>query len=408
MATFKATIFKDRQREDKTWSVFIRFTHNRKVRYIPTSLSVSRKDITTTMRIKNQLVIDRCEAIISTYRKRVFSLGLEVNDLDIDTIVKFLQKLKDENEAISFTSYFYKYWCKEHEKLRGLRNYRTAFNTFKVFIGHENILHTEVTAKALARFCEYLSDRPRAQSSYTSALIRVFNDMRDYYNDEDNGIIRIKQSLSKFKVPKQNIAEKRALTITEIRNIFALPYEGKTAKGKPSRHDMALDCFRLSFCLMGMNSADLYNATVFDGENIVYDRTKTKSRRADKAKMVVRVHPLIRPIMDKYKGDFHVFSFSERYRSMALFNRAINIGLKEVGKEIGIDRLQFYSARHSFATIAANDAMIPIYIVNEMLCHVDTSLKTTMLYIKKDYSIINNENFKLLEFVLRPVVMNLS
>ena len=39
---------------------------------------------------------------------------------------------------------------------------------------------------------------------------------------------------------------------------------------------------------MGMNSADLYNATEFDGEYITYYRTKTKDRRNDNAKMIVR------------------------------------------------------------------------------------------------------------------------
>lgn len=45
--------------------------------------------------------------------------------------------------------------------------------------------------------------------------------------------------------------------------------------------------------------------------------------------------------------------------------------MKRVGEEIGAEKLQFYSARHSFATIAANDVRIPIYIANDMLCHVD-------------------------------------
>jgi len=52
------------------------------------------------------------------------------------------------------------------------------------------------------------------------------------------------------------------------------------------------------------------------------------------------------------------------------------------------------------ATIAVNDVGIPLYIVNEMLCHIDSSMKTTMLYIKKSYAPINEANFKLLDFVL--------
>ena len=45
--------------------------------------------------------------------------------------------------------------------------------------------------------------------------------------------------------------------------------------------------------------------------------------------------------------------------------------MKRVGTEIGVEKLQFYYAKHSFSTIAVNDVRIPIYIVNDMLCHVD-------------------------------------
>ena len=45
MATFKPIIFKERQREDKTWTVFIRFTHERKMRYIATTMYVGKKEI---------------------------------------------------------------------------------------------------------------------------------------------------------------------------------------------------------------------------------------------------------------------------------------------------------------------------------------------------------------------------
>lgn len=284
---------------------------------------------------------------------------MEINNLDIDTIVGFINKMREENEAINFTSYFFNKWCKEHQSIRGLKNYLTAFRALQSFLGHEMIMHTEVTTKTLKSFEDYLSDRPRACSLYISSIMRVFNDMREYYNDEDNGIIRIKHTLSKFITPKQNIAEKRALSVEEIRKIFALPYDNKTVKGNTSRHDLALDCYRLSFALMGMNSADLFNATEFDGEYISYNRMKTKDRRNDKALLRVRVYPSLFPLIEKYRGKERVFNFYTRFKTMADFNRAINIGLKEIGKEIGVEQLQFYSARHSMATIAANDVKNP-------------------------------------------------
>ena len=84
---------------------------------------------------------------------------------------------------------------------------------------------------------------------------------------------------------------------------------------------------------------------------------------------------------------------------MANLNRSINIGLKEIGKELGIEKLQFYAARHSMATIAINKVGISKYIVNDMLCHVDSSMRITELYIEKDYAPINEANFKLLHYM---------
>ena len=65
-----------------------------------------------------------------------------------------------------------------------------------------------------------------------------------------------------------------------------MPYQNiyKGHKGT-CRFDLAKDCFILSFCLMGINSVDLYNATELKGNKLVYYRTKTKDRRLDKAKM---------------------------------------------------------------------------------------------------------------------------
>lgn len=397
MATFKATIFKDRQREDKTWNVVIRFTHERKVRYISTTMYVSKKDLTASFKVKNQLVIDKCDELIRAYRAKIAPLNLELNSMDIDTVVNYI-KQKDNKTGIDFIS-FAKKWCNKHTEIKGIKNYQTAINSFCNFFGREIIMCSEITVQKMKEYEEYLSDKKRAQSLYTNSILRLFMEAREYYNDEDNGIIRIKQSLSKFKPKQQNIAEKRALSVDEIRAIFGLSYDNKIVRENNSRHDLALDCFRLSFCLMGMNSADLYNATEYDGEYITYYRTKTKDRRNDNAKMVVRIHPIIKPLVEKYRGKERVFNFYERFSSMSDLNRAINIGLKEVGNEIGFDNLQYYAARHSMATIAINKVGIPIYVINDMLCHTDSSMRITELYIKKDYTPINEANFKLIDYM---------
>ena len=398
MATFKAMIKKGNKKADGTWNVVIRFTHKTKVRFIPTTLYITKKDITASYKIKNVNIIDRCNDIIKEYRNRLSELSLEFNDIDIDTIVSYIRQ-KKENKGVSFTRFAAK-WIEE-STIKGIKNYKTALNALCSFVGRDNILCEEINVKTMKAFENALKDRPRAQSLYPNCIKTIFNAARDYYNDEDNDIIRIKHSLDRYKPVEQNIAEKRALDVETIRRIFAIPYDNVKVKGKSSRHDLALDCFRLSFCLMGMNSADLYNADRLEDNTIIYDRMKTKDRRRDKAEIHVNITDYIKPLIEKYRGKERVFNFYERFTTMESFNRAINIGLKEIGKEIGIERLQFYAARHSMATIAVNDVKISKYIVNDMLNHTDQSLRITELYIKKDFNTINEANVKLLDYVLK-------
>lgn len=121
MATFKAFIRKDRQRADKTWNVLIRFTHNRKTRYIPTTMYAQKKDLTASMKIKNQQIIDKCDMLIAQYRKDIAALNLELNDMDIDAVIDYLSKKKENTAAINFTAYMSK-WVYTHKEIKCIRN----------------------------------------------------------------------------------------------------------------------------------------------------------------------------------------------------------------------------------------------------------------------------------------------
>ena len=198
----------------------------------------------------------------------------------------------------------------------------------------------------------------------------------------------------RYKAPKQVMKKGvRALTKEDILKIYH--YHAEEPKGRPQ---LARDCFILSFCLMGMNSADLYNATTFSKGAIKYNRTKTKDRRIDDAYIEVKVHPFIKSLMKKYAGATHVFSFYRRYAGFEEMNAALNKGLKEVGKAVGIPKLQFYQARHTFATLSRNMMKFSKSDVDEALNHVG-SYDIADVYITKDFSIINENNFKLIEEV---------
>lgn len=166
-------------------------------------------------------------------------------------------------------------------------------------------------------------------------------------------------------------------------------------------YNLAKDCFILSFCLIGMNSADLYNCDELKDNIITYYRTKTKDRRQDKAKMQIHVPTMIMPLMQKYK-DFtgkRVFNFYHLYSSANNFNKAINAGLKEIGKKLRIEDLEYYAARHSWATLAVNKVGINKYTAHAALNHIDEAMKVTDIYIERDFSLENEANRKVLEYV---------
>lgn len=208
MASFKAMVKSGDKRADGTWRVVIRFTHNRKIRYISTSLYVEKKDLTTSFKLKNMRIVDKCDDLIREYRKRIEPLNLEICDVDIDSIVEYLQK-KDNSGALSFTSFFEK-WFQLNKDKKGIADYNVAMNSFKKYIGRDNIFFSEITIKTLKGFEEYLSDKPRARSVYPIYIKVIFNAAREYYNDEENGMLQIKHSLDKYVPPRQNVAEKRA------------------------------------------------------------------------------------------------------------------------------------------------------------------------------------------------------
>ena len=91
--------------------------------------------------------------------------------------------------------------------------------------------------------------------------------------------------------------------------------------------------------------------------------------------------------MEKYK-DYtgkKAFRFYQMYNPANNLNRAINVGLKEIDKLLKVDNLEFYAARHSWATIALNKVGIDKYTVHSALNHVDEAMKVTDIYIERDF-----------------------
>ena len=223
-------------------------------------------------------------------------------------------------------------------------------NTLEKFLECRKLFFQEITVTFLNDFEAFLDDRPRAQSLYIGQMRHIFREAMLEYNTDDEIVIKNDPFL-RYKAPKQVLKKGvRALSLDQLMKV--VNYQPK----KNTLAELAHDCFILSFCLMGMNSVDMYQVSCLENGTIKYKRTAE------------------------------------------CFNQNLNIGLKTIGKAVGINKLQFYQARHTFATLSRNLMKFSKGDVDEALNHVG-NYEIADVYITKDFSIINDNNFKLLDKV---------
>ena len=419
MLTIRAEVRREEQRKDGTFRVKIRFTQNRKIKRLPTKLFAKKSDLNKSFELKEGTAIKKeADYLIFYYEKICSQIPMDIEQCSIEDIMAYVEADKKKYQIIDFIA-FSESWM-QTSKNTSTKNYKSAVNALKLYINREELNIKDITNKFLTGFMEFLEERWRAKaeklkkagkivptnratSLYLGSIRHLFNEAKKQYNDYDRNIIIITNDPFKtFTVPKQcTVTRKRALTPELIKKIWELPYQSIEGYKMENRFNLAKDCFILSFCLMGMNSADLYNAEEREGNTIIYYRTKTRSRRADNALMKVNIPKILMPLMEKYKDKTgkRIFNFYQNYVDIASLNRSINIGLKEIGAKLKIDALQYYAARHSWATIAVNKVGIDKYTVHSALNHVDDVMKVTDIYIERDFVNENKANRKVVKYV---------
>lgn len=419
MLTINPEVVKVQRRTNECFTVRLRFTLDRRMKRISTSLFATPKDLTKDYKIKASSPLKQdVDTLIRGYYDKCAKLQIELNNYTLDDVMNYLSGEQEKNQAIDFIK-FSREWIAS-TTIKGAPNYITALNALIRFIGKEELDANLITLNLLEDFKSFLNKEReertrrlirqgkrvpsnRSLSLYLVSIKRLFNEAKKKYNKKDKNLILIPNNpFEDFKIPKQEVTRKRAIPVDIIKKVWKLPYKDmKKGYKSTCRYNLAKDCFLLSFCLMGMNSADLYNATEIAGNTIIYNRTKTKDRRLDKAQMQVDIPKIVFPLIEKYrdKTGKRLFNFYQYYADEKGFNKAINYGLKEIGTLLEIDDLEYYAARHSWATIALNKVGIDKYTVHAALNHVDESMKVTDIYIERDFVNENKANAKVVKYV---------
>lgn len=419
MLTIKAEIRKNERKLDGTYNVKLRFTLNRSVKRLSTSFFATQKDLTKDYKFKsNSLLKQNIDELVRSYQEKCAKLQIDLNHYTIDDVMDYLEGERQKQQPIDFIR-FSREWIAS-TTIKGAPNYTTAVNALVRFVGGEELDINLITQDFLEQFKSFLNRERevrtkkliqqgkrvpsnRSLSLYLISIKKLFNEAKKKYNRREKNLILIPHSpFDDFKMPKQEATRKRAVPADTIEKVWKLPYKNmKKGYKSTCRYNLAKDCFILSFCLMGMNSADLYNATEMKGNTIIYNRQKTKERRMDGAKMMVDVPNMIQGLINKYKDSTgkRLFNFYQYYTDEKSFNKAINFGLKEIGSILEVDDLEYYAARHSWATIALNKVGIDKYTIHAALNHIDDSMKVTDIYIERDFVNENKANLKVIKYV---------
>lgn len=374
-------------KKDKTRKVSITLSHNGIRKRIPTNITIRECDITKQGKIKSDSLKRNIEDTINTLKNRLYEIENSLGNKDTD-IEWIYSQLIGKCKTLDFFEYT-RQWI-ETSSNKGKGNYSIMLNSLHRFLGCDTLSFSDIDYKFLNNYKEYLTGHPRAQSLYLGCIRHIFNEAIREYNTDNNKVIT-NNPFNSFIIPKSvSMTKNRIISDNNLVKLFN--FQGTRRIG------MARDCYILSFCLIGMNSVDLYECASYSNGVLAYERAKTRDRRTDNAHIEIVVPNIVKPLFEKYKGDSRVFNFYKKYSNAANFNKHINKGLHIIADTLGIPHFDFYSARHTWASIARNRLGIDKYTIHEALNHV-SDMDITDIYIQKDYTNINKANEKVIAYI---------
>lgn len=372
---------------DGSRKIAIILSHKGKRKRIPTNITVNGGDISKRGSITSRKVQRIIDDKINELKGRLYDLEMELMDREVDVDWLYSRMLRKKEDVDFFA--FAENWL-EKSGIKGRKNYATMLNALERFLGMRKLSFSLIDYSFLDRFCMFLGDHPRAKSLYLGEIRHLYNEaLREYNTQYDKAIPA--SPFEFYKIPK-HIPQTNNRVISEETLLKVFNFQGTRRVG------MARDCYVLSFCLMGMNSVDMYECRDYRNGTLSYNRMKTKDRRSDNAHIEIKVPSIILSLMKKYKGDSRVFDFYKRYANSSNFNKHINKGLSIVASRLGVPKFDFYSARHTWASIARNKLGIDKYTIHEALNHA-SELDITDIYIQRDYTNINNANAKVMRYI---------
>lgn len=250
--------------------------------------------------------------------------------------------------------------------------------------GARKLQFSDITPDWLEAFDRYLiSYCP----SLNSRSIHMRN-IRTIYNYAINhNLTGAPYPFRQFKI-KSAPSTPTALTLEQMRKLWH--YTPAT-----DAQAYALDIFKLIFALIGINMADLCVLVKVSQGRINYTRQKTGRVYS------VKVENVAKRLIEAHRGKKYLVDILEHYKSVHVATTMINRHLKDIASDLGLPPITTYTARYTWATLAAS-IDVPIEVISQALGHT-YGMAVTLGYIMPDRRKVDEANSKVLAEVVKSI-----
>lgn len=407
MVTFKAVVLEHQQREDGSYNVKIRVTHQRKSKYISTTFTAYKTDLTRSLKIKeHSSLMFKCNDEIRKMNECLSSLGyVRLAEMNVAQVVEYINKSKSPFK-MDFFEFAEEYISKLSEGNRKV--YKRALNMFVRFLGEEKCDINSITKAMVNELMDYIATEPKmvkkregwvqstipknaasSQRDCISHLKTIFNAAKMKYNDEDLEIISIPRNpFDNIKFAPVQRKGPECLSIEDMQTLISYN------EPLPEGHRLYLDIFILSFAFRGMNIADMYELKK-PSDSFTYYRKKTRKRRLDKAETRVLVPAFLDKYIERLSGGGYLIKKEFKKDDPYFFSSYCSMVVKNVIKRIIGKEYTMYAARDTFATLARNHCKVDTAIVDESLVHA-SKFKLIDAYVQKDWDVLHDVQLQVL------------
>ena len=121
--------------------------------------------------------------------------------------------LTNSAEDMSFSDYARKHIEKliKRGQERTSRNYKWALNHMERFAHTDNIMFSRLTSSFLNRWIESLSETNRCKEQYPVCIREIYKAAMKEYNDEEQGIAKLKNPWCNVVIPRSDTFQKNVL-----------------------------------------------------------------------------------------------------------------------------------------------------------------------------------------------------